>query len=125
MRAIYTKVQPSRFQVESFNETTTCNLIRPGSREEFFARLEIKIRKNKMLVLVRRAGEEITLSCKDSGQIIKVKLSSIVDDHTACIGISAPSNIKIDRSEVLKARKGIPSFIKHSKTKNKVDKNVL
>lgn len=77
-----------------------------------------------MLVLVREVGEELTLKDTKTGQIIKVMLSSIVDNETACIGIDAPQHIKIDRSEVLHARRQIPDFVKNYKKKKRVDGNV-
>ena len=124
MRAIYTEVQPSRFQAESINKKIICNQFRPFSKEEFFSRYENTTGNKNMLVLVREVGEELTLKDSKTGEIIKVMLSSIVDDETACIGIDAPQHIKIDRSEVLQARRQIPDFIKNHKKKKRVDRNV-
>tara|TARA_B100000886_G_C20254662_1_gene420288 strand:+ start:79 stop:531 length:453 start_codon:yes stop_codon:yes gene_type:complete len=124
MRAINTEFQSSMFQTESTNKKKLCNKFRPFFKEEFVSRYKKTTGNKNMLVLVREVGEELTLKDTKTGQLIKVKLSSIVDDETACIGIDAPQHIKIDRSEVLEARRQIPDFIKNHKNKKRVDRNV-
>jgi len=51
-----------------------------------------------MLVVMRRAGEDVVITLGDGRQIIVCLLS--IDRHRGRIGITAPRSIEVDRREI-------------------------